>query len=289
MAQTEALTAVKRQLWINLGLLGLVLLLAALVWLTHEESSTPELPVLTALQPEQIHTIRIRNKNGEFELARQGDGWVMTRPYKSAANGVRIEQLLPIASTPSFEHFSVPEERLREFGLAEPQAELWLNDLAIQMGSTNPIHHRRYLRMGDTVHLIADRFPHHLLSTAEGFVALELLPPGGNLRAIHTPQWQLAKETDGRLTLNPPNPALTTDDLNRKFDQWRFTQAIGVTPLPPETSEETLELILDGREAPLRFLIVRREKQTLLLRPDLGIAYRLPGGPELLAPPKAKE
>ena len=289
MAQKKTLTTVKRQLWINLGLLSLVVLLAALVWLTPKESAIPEHPTLTDLQPEQIRIIRIRNRHGEFELARQGEGWVMTRPYQIPANAARIGQLLPIAATPSFERFSVPEERLREFGLAEPQAVLWLNDLQMQMGDTNPIHHRRYLRMGDTVHLIADRFPHHLLATAEGFIALEPLPPGSTLRTIQTPEWRLIKGKDGRLMLNPPNPDLSMDDLNRKFDQWRRARATSVKVRAAMKSDRPVELTLENRDTPLQYRIAQRGDYSLLINPELNLAYILPKGTDLLAPPAAKE
>ncbi len=289
MAQKKTLTTVKRQLWINLGLFGLVLLLAALVWLTPEESATPEHIALTQLQPEQIHTIRIRNRHGEFELTRQGDGWAMTRPYQTIANGVRIGQLLPMVSTPSIKQFPAPQERLQEFGLKEPQAVLWLNDLQIQMGGTNPIHHRRYLRIGDTIHLIADRFPHHLLSTAEGFIALELLPPGTTLQAIQTPEWKLTKEQDGRLILDPPNPSLSMDDLNRKFDQWRRARATSVKVQAATESATPVEITLDSQETPVRFQITQRGSYTLLINPELNLAYILPKGLDLLPAPGPKE
>ncbi len=279
----------KRQGWINLGLLGVVALLAALVWLAPEESAAPEFPALTPLQPEQVQTIRIRNKHGEFELTRKGDDWVMTRPYQIAANSVRIEQLLPLVSAFSLEQFPAPEERLREFGLAEPQAVLWLNELAIQMGSTNPIHHRRYLRTGDTIHLITDRFPHHLLSAAEGFIALEPLPPGAALRSIQTPEWQLTKEEDGRLILDPPNPGLSMDDLNRKFDQWRRARATSVKIRAATGSDRPVELTLDNRDTPLQFRVTQRGDYSLLINPELNLAYILPKGSDLLIPPGPKE
>jgi hypothetical protein len=280
---------VQRPLWINLGLLGLVLLLAMLVWLSPEESAAPKQAALTNLRPEQIHTIHIKNRRGAFTLTREGSDWVMTQPHQTPANKARISQLLAIASTHSFERFPLPQEQLQEFGLAEPQATLQLNDTTIQMGNTNPIHHRRYLRIGDTIHLIGDRYPHHLLAAAEGFVALELLPPGSTLRSIQTPEWRLTQEPDGRVTLDPPNPELSADDLNRKFDQWRRARATQIKLRAATETDQPVELTLDNRDTPLRFRLATRDSYTLLIDPKQDLAYILPKDTELLAPPTPKE
>jgi hypothetical protein len=279
----------RRQLFINLGLAALVLLLVLAVWLSNREAPPPEKTPVTNLDPAAIGSIRIRNSSGEFLLERRESGWRMSYPYVVAANDARVAKLLQIAGADSLESFPAPAEGLAEFGLEPPQAVLDLGSTRIEMGSTNPINHHRYLRIGDTLHLIRDRFPHHLLAGAEGFVSLRLIPAGGSITAIRTPDWRLSRGEDGELLLDPPLPELSVDDLQLKLQRWQQAHAARALPLAKERATPDLELILEDEEHPLRFLIVREKNRVLLLRQELGLAFRLPTGSDLLDPPAAQD
>jgi hypothetical protein len=213
----------------------------------------------------------------------------MSRPYEVAANEFLVARLLQIVDADSLESFPAPTEGLAEYGLDAPQATLELNTTSIQMGSTNPINHHRYLRIGDRIHLIQDRFPHHLLAAASAFVDLRLVPPGETLTAIRTPDWQLSKTETGGLQLNPAAEGLSTDDLQRKLQHWQQAYGTRVLPLTRETAGAVLELTLAEKETPLHFLIVEENDRILLLRQDLGLAYRLPAGTDLLDSPAPQE
>jgi hypothetical protein len=278
----------KRPLLINLALLLLVAVLAVAVWLAPEEQPA-EPPPLTNLDPAGIRHLRLHNRHGELELQREDTGWEMVQPYPVPANSPRVELLLGIATAKSLGQFPVPADRLTEFGLNPPLATLELDRTRIEVGGIDPLHHRRYLRIGNTLHLITDRFPQHLLATPEEFVAPELLPTGKKLIAIRTPGWRLTQEKDGTLTLEPPQPGLSMDDLNRKFDQWRSARAIAVLPAPAGSGDREIELLLADSPQPLRFQMQKREKELLLVRPDLGLAYRLPDGSNLLDPPRTND
>jgi hypothetical protein len=279
----------KRQSWLNLLLLAVVVLLALAVWLTPNGTVSTERPKLTTLQPHHIDSIKISNRRGEMELQRNGDSWQITKPYTLHANSPRIGQLLNIATAESQRHFPAPEKRLAQFGLEQPQAVIQLNQHLIQVGSTNPISHLRYLRIGDTIHLIKDRFPHHLMASPVEFAALELLPPGDQLVAITTPDWSISVGKNGKLLLDPPQADLSMDDLNHKITQWQHAQATNVTPLQQADPIGELELITKGGTEPLHFKLVMREGATLLWRPEPGIAYHLPAATTLLTPPAARE
>ncbi len=273
----------KRPLLINLALLAVVTVLGLTVWLIPEEQPA-EPPPLTALDPSGIQRVRLQNRHGELELRKGDAGWEMTAPYRVAANAPRIELLLGIADAKSLARFPLPGDRLAEFGLNPPLATLELDQTRIEVGGTEPLQHRRYLRIGDTLHLIADRFPQHLLAAPEEFVAPELLSAGSKPSAIRTPDWTLTQGQDGKLALEPPQPDLSMDDLNRKFDQWRSARAVAVLPAPSGKGDGEIELRLSDAP-PLRFRIVKRGEGLLLVRSDLGLAYRLPDGSDLLDPP----
>jgi hypothetical protein len=278
----------RRQSWLNLLLLAVVVLLALAVWLSPDGTSPQEIPKLTALQPHHIDSIKISNRRGEIELQRNGDSWQMTKPYTLPANSQRIGQLLNITTANNLQNFPAPEERLAEFGLEQPQATIQLNQYSIQMGTTNPISRQRYLRIGDTIHLIKDRFPHHLMASPAEFVALEIVPPGHQLEAINAPDWSISKGEHGNLRLKPPQDGLSMDDLNRKISQWQHAQATSVITLQQAESIGELKLIFKGDTEPLDFKLVKNQEETLLWNPKLGLAYRLPIA-TLLTPPAPME
>ncbi len=161
----------RHQLVVNSLLLFLALLLGGLVWLTLGQEKTDRKVTLTSLLPEQITRIEIQNSNGaDIHLERKEGTWMMTEPSKAKANSARIDGLLKIAQAVSISRFPAPDD-LSEYGLNPPQAVLTINQTKIEMGTTNPISHRRYLHVGNKIHLINDRFPHFLQAHADFFKA----------------------------------------------------------------------------------------------------------------------
>lgn len=271
--------------WINLGLLALVAVLALIALRDPGREIRPGLQPLTPLDPRRIERIHIANHNGPaFLLERRDREWWMSEPHQVAANTPRIEILLDIASTPSFEHFALPRERLDEFELLTPKAELQLDDTTLIFGGTHPYNYRRYVRIGDTLHLINDHFPHHFLALAEDFVSHELLGGEARISAIRTPDWSIMRTAQG-WELTPPRPGLPQERLVAKAEAWRHTLAAKVVKAPPPGSTEWVDLSLEQQPRPLRFEVIREPRHLLLVRRDLGIAYRLPSDSTLLAPP----
>lgn len=161
----------KRPLLVNGLLLLLSILLSVLVWLTIEQHETDQKVHLTSLLPKQITLIEIQNSNEpHIRMERKNKTWIMTEPSENTANNSKIASLLEIAQAASISRFKAPAN-LTEYGLNPPQAVLTLNQTRIEMGTTNPINHRRYLRVGDEIHLINDRFPHYFLARANYFTA----------------------------------------------------------------------------------------------------------------------
>lgn len=278
----------QRPLLINGFLLALVLVLSGLAWFSIQEQETDQRIPLTQLQPDQISLITLENQNGSgIRLEHKGDDWAMDRPYKVAGNGNRIGRLLEITRSRSFSRFQAPHN-LTEYGLTPPLAILTLNQTRIEVGTTHPMNHRRYLRIGDQIHLIKDRFIHHLQAAAEDFINPSLLPKGSRIRAINTPGWQLSFAADGKPLLTPSNPGISGDDLNRKSDQWRLARASRVVPAPEAVSSDRVEIQLRDGQQPIIFEISQSEKHTLLTRRGLGLAYVIPKGSGLLSPPTNK-
>jgi hypothetical protein len=158
---------------INLGLFALVALLAAIaVYEPGLEKQRDKAPPLTNLQSHEIHYIRLSNpSNPGIELEKRADTWHMTAPRQEPANNDKIEQLLGIATTRSHSRFPLPKERLNEFGLDRPGIRLELNDLVMEFGNNEPLQFRRYVRIGEQLHLISNGFHHHLMAGVDDYLA----------------------------------------------------------------------------------------------------------------------
>lgn len=157
----------------NILLLLLVPLLLLILWL--EPGIKPPVPQpLTSLHSNQVNLIAISDLSGRsMELERNKDRWVMRQPKQGAANSGRIEQLLGITQTFSHSHFPARNAKLSEFGLQPAQITLQLNGVRLLFGNNDPVYQRRYVKIGDMVHLIDDGFQHHLLAEADQFLVSE--------------------------------------------------------------------------------------------------------------------
>ncbi len=162
---------------VNLGLFGLVLSLALVAYFEPGVKPAIERVPLTNLKPKEVYFIRISDQRGrDLIMERQQGSWQMTRPYKKPANEQRIRQLLDITTTRSFSRFAIPESQRAEFGLDPPPIQLQLNETRLEIGGNEPIQFRRYVRIGDQLHLINNGFHHHLMAQADDFVRKTEVP-----------------------------------------------------------------------------------------------------------------
>lgn len=277
----------RRKLLINLALVVVVAVLGLIVWLVPDPQQQPLSP-LTERRPETVRRIEIEHPDGRrlrFERADADAPWRMLGPYALPGNAARLDALARVVEAPILDAFPLPKERLAVFGLDRP-IRLSLDQTVFEFGAEDPINHHRYLRQGERLILILDRFYHHLGASAEQLLSPALLPPGAKIQGVRTPDYQLTHETSG-WRLEPPNPALGGDDLSRRVVDWANAQGLAVRAFDKPQSERWVEIgLADGQS--LRFLILEQGGQTWLVRPDQGLGYQLPEGSPLLAPPKPK-
>jgi hypothetical protein len=161
----------RRPLLINASLLSLALLLGTLAWLSSEKPEEDKNIPLTSLSPDQINLIELENSNGPIiRIEHTATGWEMTKPSKAKVDGTKIEYLLEITRAKSIRRFEATQD-LKEYGLNPPLAVLTLNQTRIEMGTLHPMNQRRYMRVGTTIHLINDRFPHLLQAPADYYIS----------------------------------------------------------------------------------------------------------------------
>jgi hypothetical protein len=240
----------------NLVLLILVAALAAAM--RHELASERRAATLTGLDPNRITQVEIQRAGKPvIHLARTVGGWRMESPYAVAANEAKVDQLVKIASTPVFR--SLPESaRPDRLGLAPAHIRLTLDGLRLRFGDTDPISHRRYVAIGDRIHLIDDGFQYHLLAPATDYASRRLLPP--DFRPV-------AGTLDDQ-----PLTAQTLAELGSLI-------ATRVTPAGEELSGQILSLRERETGQTIRFLISADRRRWT--RVDLHLSYLLGAAPAL--------
>jgi hypothetical protein len=266
---------------LNLVLLGIVAVLVLLV--AYEPGKQePVVITLTGIERGSINSISIENKTGgRIRLQQQGDTWTMQEPYALPANRLRIDGLLALADTRSYSQFKVAAADLEKYGLQTPRGSIRLNDIDIDFGDTDAVYKRRYVRIGDTVHLITDTFYHQIITDATSFASTELLAPGSQLKSIDLGDFKLDQQADGSWQVQPEQAA-SADQINRLVQAWQQAAGVYVKNASDDASIRDIRLTLvDGstveyqvlqgddfilrrREPPLQYHMVEVQRQELL-------------------------
>ena len=261
---------------LNLGLLALVLVLVAVVVLSPEENAV-EMEKLTQLQIDAVERLEItRQGQGELSFEKVDGNWYMQSPYQIQANRFRIEALLGLVTTPSHTHYNLKGKDLASYGLEPPGASVNINDaITIEFGSSEPLHQRRYVRIGDTLHLIEDLYYFQLGMTPVGFVSNALLAPDATPTVIRLPALTLRKQGDSWI-LDPAQDDVSSDRIYQLVQEWRNAQAIRVEPYTEGQTEG--EIIIETAEGtPVHFAIRHADDGIILARADKQLQYLLSG------------
>ncbi len=140
------------------ALLGILVALLALA--VGLGPAPPGAARLTSLDRDQVTRLYIR-RPGEPELAWRRDpgGWHPASPAAPPAGDDTLGRLARIAAAHPWRHLPDPPD-LVALGLAPPGLVLVLDDTRLELGGTEPLQGRRYVRTGAGVFLIDDRYLH---------------------------------------------------------------------------------------------------------------------------------
>ena len=260
----------KSRLALNLGLLALIAILAAVAVLKPGKKEEPQ-PTLLAGKLDELNHVTLQNKE-KLTFEKKDGLWWLTAPFAAPVNQVRMRQLLEVGEAASSAHYPIKPEELAQFGLDQPQATLALGDSILQFGTTDPINMRRYVRMGDTLHLVDDNFFHHLTASATDYVDKKLIPEGAKIRQIELPGLKAMKGADGHWTAEPAGDGKT--DWAELASTWATARAIEVKRLEKDSQGDTIRITLN-EGSPIEFIILRKQPALTLARRDLGLQYEI--------------
>jgi len=157
----------------NILLLTLaVAVLSVGVWveLGREQALAPQ--PLTALDPGSLQHVEIRCRDcttRRFE--RDGAGWRMLEPFAQPANVDAVARLLGVLRASVRTRARLADYDPAKLGLAPAQFTLTYDALTIEIGNEDPIEHDRYVKLGDELLRVPDRFSARLLESAESELA----------------------------------------------------------------------------------------------------------------------
>ena len=256
---------------LNIALFLTIVLLAVYIYETdqlEQASSTSE--QLTQLSAEDVTQIHIRHNQRRIELKRKNGKWRMLEPINIEANSFRIDTLLNLLNTVSHAAYAVTDIELDKFGLSEASTSISFNDISIDFGIINPINNYRYVRIGDSVHLIDDHY-YPLLSSQTGtLVARELIAADAVIDKLVLPEQTLHRdENDFRHSSATAGP----DAINETLHHWQHSQAFGVHNYMQREPLANISVYLAGNAEPVQFYVTDVEPWLIIARPDLDIEY----------------
>lgn len=256
----------------NLALLAIVAFLGALAFLEPGKEA-PATKALAEVDTGALTKITLKNKE-EIVFEKQQGHWRIVAPIQAPANEIRVRQLIDIAKSTSEASYPVKQDELAKFELAPPKATLTLGNSVLAFGGSDPINLRRYVQVGDSLHLVGDDFFHHLQAPATDYVDKKLLPESAKVREIEVPGLKARLGQDGKWTKEaaPENKA----DLSELATLWATARAIDVRRLEQPPQGEMVRIGL-AEGPPVEFVIVRKEPDPVLARPELGLQYELTG------------
>jgi hypothetical protein len=221
------------------------------VELAHEATLAPQ--GLTTVEPATVRKVEVRCtgcRTRRFE--RNENGWRMLEPYSLPADVEALARLLAIAHAPVQERHPLRDYDAAKLGLEPPQITLTLDDLVIAVGGEDPIDHDRYIRIGEEMLRVPDRFGARLLESPESELDRHPVPPGSQVVGV-----SLRGEPAGH-------------DLAAA---WQNAVAINVRAAETEGGAGIPVVVNLADGSALSFTVFHAATAYVVRRQDLGIGY----------------
>lgn len=258
------------RLILNLILLVSVLILGGVAFFEPGKIQ-PETKPLVVLDEKSLTSITLKNKE-TIALEKLNGHWSLTAPFKAPANEIRVRQLIDIAKSNSEARYPLDPNNLAPFELDKPKAVLTLGTARFAFGGTDPINMRRYVEVGDSLHLVSDDFFHHLTAAATDYVDKKLLPEGAKIREILIPGLKASLGSDGKWIREPPGDS--ADGMGDLLTTWSSARAIEVKREDKPATGDIIRVGLSEGHS-IEFVIVQRQPDLVLARRDLGLLYAI--------------
>lgn len=266
----------KNRWLLNLALALLVGTLALVAVFRPGATPEPEGAPLTVLGADAVQRIRmLRPNQPEVVLEKSADRWRLTAPRAARANGFRVNELVRLAATPVRTRFPAVPGELGQYGLDKPLATLFLNDAEIRFGAMHPLQNDIYALHAGQVQLLPAASLRAVSAPLEDLLSPSLLDDKAKLLSLRLPGFSLKPNEQGGWSRAPELKGLSSDQINRLVDEWRYARALSVMAYAGKPARERVTLVISENDKPrtLEFGIVARRPELVLVRFDEKLEY----------------
>ncbi len=260
---------------INLLLLLAIVILGLIARYEPGIEAPAESQAITTIKADQVHRIHVnRPIRNDLVFARGADKqWIMERDTPLPADGFKIRALARLAEQKPVRSYPVEEMNLADLQLDPPYASVIINDTSIEFGILEPINDLRYVRVTDQIHLIPDNHLQLMEAGFSQFVRPQLFGKDERITSIELPGLLVRKsgadwETD-------PVQSVSASTLGRFIDNWQQAKSLHIQTASSGLDGEPVSVSLANDMPSVQLLIIARDPELVLARPDYGIQYRM--------------
>jgi len=261
-------------------IINLLLLVAIgiLILVAHFEpgiDEQAEAPAITILKKDQLRRIHLnRPVREDLVLVKTStQSWVIEHTPELPADNYQVNALQRLAEQKAVRSYPASELDLAQLQLDPPYATAILNDTAIEFGNLEPLEGLRYVRVADQVHLIHDLYLQLIEASYTQFVRRRLFDEHTRIARIALPGFSIAKTDQGWAV--EPQQVVSADNLQQFVDRWQVATGLNIQAADSTVEGESVELIQADTGHSVNFVISAHEPELVLVRPDLGIQYRM--------------
>jgi len=258
----------QRSLLTNIFLFIFIVALGTFLFTNEiDQNGTFKLSDLTA---NSIQRIEIQHRQRHILIEKNDGQWQIKNPIAITANQFRIRTLLGMLETSSHAQYDVNGLDLKKYELENTETSIRLNDTLFEFGNTNPVNNYRYVKTGNTLHLIDDLFYPLVGSQIGTLVARELISENKTINKLVLPEQTLGRDENG---LWRGDKEISSDAIVETIYQWQHNQAFSVHDYTMHDALGEIQVYLSNTDTPINFVITATEPWLIIARPDLELEY----------------
>lgn len=248
----------KRILTNGLMLAAMMALALTILFNPKEEE---QLNYISDIAKDSISKITIGGAKTPITLIKlETDGWLMTEPVRTYVNNNRVNGLLNLLTAESENQLSMNEVTAEDFGLDSPAGIIQYDGNIFTFGDRDPVEGKRYVRFGDTLHVLADTHLPLAHAPLDTFYNFKLIPEFINrqVASYQLPDFTISRNESGGWSIDPEDPNLTSDDIQKWVGQWEYSQAAkieNVTGLDTSKNDKFIITLTNGKT--IEYSIIR--------------------------------
>lgn len=261
---------------LNIGLFIFIVVLVLVLSLEPGKQAPPKTVHLTELKQAEITDIELKRKDAtDIQLHKRDGIWYITRPYQLLANDFRAQSVSALAEAKSHLQYDAGSMDLAKFKLDKPEVSITLNkSVTLDIGGVDPIKNRRYVKQGQTLHLVNDTFYYQIIGKATAYLSYQLLSADIKLSKLVLPNFTLTQQ-GGDWQLSPAQKETSADSINEFVNEWRHAQSLEISEYQGKPRKANIHIYQEGQAKPIAFTLQKEHDNTYLIRNDLKLRYKL--------------